>query len=206
MKYLKMLGLAAVAAAALMAFLGAGTASATVICKTEPVAGVCPTGWTYPAGTEGTASLEAGTSSSLETTGGELLVTCSGAVAKSTLKESGATSTVISGVSTLTFEKCSNMTVTLTGGSAELHWIPGTNNGTLTTIGTEVTVNILGVSCIYGSGSGLDVGTTVGGNPGSLTINTVFPRVGGSFVCPSTARYTGKYTATSPKNAWVAER
>jgi hypothetical protein len=206
MKYLKMLGLAALAAAALMAFVGAGTASGTVICKTEPIAGVCPAGWTYPVGTEGTATLEAGTSSLLETTGGELLVTCSESTAKSTLKEPGsAATTVKSGVSTLVFAKCTNMAVTLAGGSAELHWIPGTNNGTLTTIGTEVTVNILGVSCIYGSGAGLDVGTTVGGNPGSLTLNVVFPRIGGPFVCPATARYTGKYTATSPKNAWVAE-
>jgi hypothetical protein len=36
MKYLKMLGLAAIAAMGLMAFLGASTASATVLCETTP--------------------------------------------------------------------------------------------------------------------------------------------------------------------------
>ncbi len=45
MKHVKLLGLIAVAAMALMALLGAGTASATVLCKTttDP----CPAGETY---------------------------------------------------------------------------------------------------------------------------------------------------------------
>lgn len=51
MKLTKMLGLAAVAALASMAFVGAGTASATVLCKEKPekVEGkdVCPTGQVY---------------------------------------------------------------------------------------------------------------------------------------------------------------
>jgi hypothetical protein len=203
MKYLKMLGLAALAAAAVMAVVGVGTASATVICKNNLSTTACSE--KYAVGTEGTASLAAGTTALLETTGGEVLVTCTGSTIKSTLADAGsAATTVKSGVSPMNFTGC-NLTVhVLKGGSAELHHIAGTDNGTLTTFGTEVTTQIFGVSCTYGSGNGLDVGTTVGGNPGSMTLSTVFPKVAGGFLCPADARFTGKYVATSPTNAWVA--
>lgn len=205
MKYLKMLGLAAVAAAALMAFVGAGTASATVICKTQMTEGCAASGWAYPAGTEGTASLAAGTTAVLETTAGETLITCTESVVKSTLANAGsATTTVESGVSSITFGSCSQTVDTLKGGSAVLHWIAGTDNGTLTTFGTRVTVQVFGVSCVYGPSEGQDVGNTIGGNPGSMTLSAVFNRVEGGFLCPADARFTGKYVATSPTNAWVA--
>jgi hypothetical protein len=203
MKHLKMLGLAFIAATALMAIAGSGTASATVICKNNLNTTACSE--PYPAGTKGTASLAAGSSALLSSTAGEALVTCTESTISSTLENPGsATTTVKSGVSTMTFAKCTVPVVVLKGGFAELHHITGTDNGTLTTFGTEVTISIFGTSCVYGSGNGLDVGTTVGGNPGSMTLNTVFPKISGSFICPSDARFTGKYVATSPTNAWVA--
>jgi hypothetical protein len=206
MKNLKMLGLAVVAAAALMAFLGAGTASATVICKNNLSTTACSE--KYPVGTKGTASLAAGSSALLETTGGTVLDTCTGSKIESSISDAGsATTTVKSGVSTMTFTGCTVSTVVINGGSAELHWISGTDNGTLTTFNTEVTVNtgFFG-ACTYGAPStGIDVGTTVGGNPGSMMLSTVFPlRKNESGLCPSEARFTGKYVATSPTNAWVA--
>jgi hypothetical protein len=49
MKYLKMFGLAVVAAAALSAFVGAGTASATEACAVTPVKpNPCPAASMYP--------------------------------------------------------------------------------------------------------------------------------------------------------------
>ncbi|MGN6276422.1 MAG: hypothetical protein ACTHNP_10935 [Solirubrobacterales bacterium] len=199
MKYLKMLGLAAMAAAALAAFLGAGTASATVICKTVPVGGVCPEGWAYPVGTEGTAT---STNSLKLVAGGITLDTCTGSTVSSSIKSAGsATSTVTSTLSTLTLGACTNETTVLNPGSAELHWIPGTNNGTLTTIGTQVTVRTIFGSCVY---TVRDAGTTEGGNPGTLTLNTQPTLISGP--CPSESQLTGAYVATSPKNAWVAER
>jgi hypothetical protein len=51
MKHLKMLGLAALAAAALTALIGAGTASATVLCKNNLNTTTCSE--KYPAGTKG---------------------------------------------------------------------------------------------------------------------------------------------------------
>ncbi|HET7455150.1 MAG TPA: hypothetical protein VFJ76_06485 [Solirubrobacterales bacterium] len=204
MKHLKMIGLAAVAAAALMAFLGAGTASATVICKNNLNTNACSE--PYPVGTKGKASLAAGSSALLETTAGEALVTCTGSVIESSLKNAGsATTTVESNVSTMSFTGCTREVKVIKGGYAILHHIAGTDNGTLTTVETEVTVNgIFGTSCTYGAGTGMDVGITVGGNPGSMSLNVVFPRTAGSFLCPADARFTGKYTATEPTNAWVA--
>jgi hypothetical protein len=207
MNNLKILGLAAVAAAALTAFLGASTASATVICKTKPTAGVCPEGWDYLAGTKGKASLAAGTSAALQDTSGNVLITCTASTVEGTSENTGgATSTVKSTLTSLTWGGCSNTVDTINPGRGELHWIPGTNNGTLTTIETAVTVNIFGVSCTYGTGSGTDMGTTVGGNPGSLTVNTAIPRIAGGFLCPATTRFSAEYVATEPTAAWVAER
>ena len=53
MRYVKMLGLAAIAAAALTAIIGAGTASATVLCEGTPAVGTeCgPTSQHVAAGT-----------------------------------------------------------------------------------------------------------------------------------------------------------
>lgn len=202
MKHLRILALAVVGAAALMAFTGA-TASATVICKNNLNTEKCSE--PYPVGTKGKASLQAGTTAVLETLGGEILITCTESVVESSLEQAGsATTTVKSAVSTITFAKCTNPVVVLKPGYAELHWIKGTDNGTLTTIGTEVTVSTIFGSCIYGTGLGIDAGTTVGGNPGSLSLSVVVPKVGGGFACPAEARVTGKYVATSPTNAWVA--
>jgi hypothetical protein len=207
MNYLKLLGLAAMAATALMAFAGAGTASATVICKTEPTAGVCPAGWDYPAGTVGKASLKPGTTVILESTAGTIEDTCTKSTVEGTSENTGsATTTVKSTLTGLTFGNCTNTTDTISPGSGELHWISGTNNGTLTTVGTEVTMNLAGVSCTYGTGVGTDMGTTVGGNPGSLAARAVVNKVAGSFLCPSDTMFTAEYVATEPTAAWVAER
>ncbi|MDQ3726238.1 MAG: hypothetical protein M3335_10190, partial [Actinomycetota bacterium] len=204
MKHLKTLGLAVAMAAALTALIGTATASATVICKNNTSTSNCTE--RYLVGTEGTASLATGTTGILETLSGETLVTCSESVVKSTLANAGsATTTVESGLSSITFGGCTRTLATLRPGSAELHHIAGTDNGTLTTKNTEVTVNgIFGSSCVYGAGAALNVGTTVGGNPGSLTINTIVPRISGGFLCPSETRLTAKYVATNPTNAWVA--
>lgn len=212
MKHLKVLGLAAIAAVALMAFLGACTASATVICKTQPTNGECPAGWTYSAGAEGEASLAAGTTAVLETTTGEALITCTELSVESVLDSAGgATATATSHVASVFYSGCTHTLFFLKNGSTELHWIPGTSNGTLTITNNEVTVIIFGVSCNYGAyGTGgpitVDLGTVVGGNPASITVNSVFPKTAGGFLCPNDARFTGKFVATAPTAAWVAER
>jgi hypothetical protein len=191
MKYVKMLSLALVAASALMAFVGAGTASATRI--------YC--GATHcPAGTDISATLKTGSTAILETTGGTTLVTCSGStVAGKTSNTGSSTETVKGPISTLSWSGCTNTVNTIVKGELEIHSASPTNNGTLTAKSTQVTVDgIFGESCIYGAGAGLNLGTVVGGSPASISISALVPLISGGGFCPKETRWTANYTVTKP--------
>lgn len=203
MKYLKMLGLTAVAVAALTALVGAGPASATVICENNLNTEKCTA--PYPIGTKGTASLEKGTSAILTDTEEGILDTCTGSTVTGVLASQGSGVPALSELSSLTWTGCTFPTTTTNPGRGELNWIKGTDNGTLTTYETTATINtVFFGTCSYGVGAGTDMGTTVGGNPGSLTVNTVLKKISGTVACPSTAKFTAKYVATSPTAGWVS--
>jgi cytoskeletal protein CcmA (bactofilin family) len=202
MKYLKILGLAAIAAAALMAF--AGSASATVLCANNASTTACSS--KYAAGTVIESSLSA--SATLETTGGTVLDTCTGGKVNGKVENAGSSTTTVSGkITSLTWEGCTKETKTLANGELEIHWISGTDNGTLTAKNTQVTVNGLfeGESCIYGAGAGTDLGTVVGGTNATLLISALVPRQTGSgFLCPAETRWTASYKVTAPNPLYVA--
>ncbi|MGN6276423.1 MAG: hypothetical protein ACTHNP_10940 [Solirubrobacterales bacterium] len=204
MKHLKTLGLALVAAAALTAIAGAGTASATVLCKNNLNTETCSE--KYPVGTVGVASLTG--TGVMETLAGTVINTCTSSTAKETLQNEGSATTTVAGkvaAAALSWSGCTSPVNVLAGGEAELHWISGTDNGTITAKGFEVTTTLSGVSCTYGLGSTMkDWGVVVGGAPGSLEVNSVVKKVAGSFACPAEARLTGKYVNTEPKAAYVA--
>jgi hypothetical protein len=213
MKYLKMLGLAAVAAMALMAFVGAGSASATVICKTEVTP--CPSGWMVSQGEEVSASLEG--TAKLETTAAEptVLDTCTaGSVSGPTEQTGSATETV-----SIKFTKeqlswgsptsCTNTTDTVSGGTIEFHWISPWSM-TVTVKEAKVTVNTLGTSCTYGFGSEYkDIGIInppKEGGPAKMVISTLVPKTEGNFLCPGEARWTATYkVTTNGGNLWGTE-
>jgi len=209
-KYVKLLGLAVVAAAALMAFAGAGTASATVLCKTNVIP--CgESGWTYGIGTEIHATQEKGETGILEDTEGHVLVTCSeSTVLATTLNHGSASETVRAAVTKLTFGGCTGTVDVLTLGELEIHHIEGSGtDGTITAKNTKVTVKITEntLSCVYGAGTGIDIGTlthsTGPTEPATIDINAVVPKVEGSFVCPPTTRWTAKYLVTSPVPLYI---
>jgi hypothetical protein len=212
MKYLKMLGLAAVAAMALMAFVGAGTASATKLCKNSTSTVVCSE--PYGVGTEIKSKLTG--SAILETTGGTTLDTCTGGEVNGKIeKEGSATATVSGKNSAITWTGCSVPTTTLATGELEIHAKPelnskgelvDTDNGTLTASGAEVTVNtgFFG-ACVYGTGTGKDLGTLLGGSPATLAISTnVTLTKNESGLCPSETKWTAEYTVTEPKPLYVS--
>jgi hypothetical protein len=194
MKYVKMLGLAAVAAMALAAFAGAGTASATEICTT--------TSFPCPAGSQITTlelSKDPNTSPVLETTENSIQDTCTGATASGAVTQGDSTHTVVGAHVNLGFTGCTSTTVVNNEAecSLEAHGIAGTDNATITAKGCTVTVN-LGVSCTYGAGAGIDLGTFVGGTTKTIAINTVVRKNDGSgFLCPETTRWTASYIATN---------
>jgi hypothetical protein len=213
MKHLKMLGLAVMAAMALMAFTGASTASATALCKTNNTP--CPIEWHYNTGTEIHATLDPGTTAILKTTGGAIENTCSeSTVAATTENTGGAEETVKAEVivrhtapvtTDLTFGGCTNTTDVLEGGTLEIHHIAGTMNGTLTAKGFKVTILLAGVTCIYTAGAGIDLGTLTGGTMATMDVNAVVNKSEGSFLCPATAIWEAKYTVTKPEPLYVSE-
>jgi hypothetical protein len=196
MKYLKILGLTAVAAMAMMAF--AGSASATAL----KGAGGAALG----AGTVIESSLTK--PAVLETTGGEKLNECTGStLAGKTSNAGSATETVRGTISTLSWSGCEKTTTTLKTGELEIHWISGTTNGTVTGKNSEVTINgIFGSSCVYGTGAGTDLGVLNGGTPATIEINTIVPRISGGFLCPAEARWTAAYKVTNPGTLNVEEK
>jgi hypothetical protein len=189
MKYLKRLGLTALAVMAVMAVVGAGTASATELYSGATTLG---SGTAIKGSLSGTATLT--------TTEGTVLNTCAGGeVNGKTTNNGSATETDKETLSALTWTLCTDPTVTLKLGGLEIHWT-SSRNGTVTAgAGSEVTIDttIFG-SCVFTIPTGADVGTLTG----STTTNAVFDidavasRVSG--LCPSTTKWVGTYKITSP--------
>jgi hypothetical protein len=190
MKYVKILGLLAVAAAALMAF--AASASATTV-TTETVGGAIDTTPTIHAVSEGHAVLENSFAN----------IECASTV-EGTVSSHGSGVTTVGGISTLTFTGCTNgWTVTVNApGSLEIHWTSG-SNGTLTSSGATVTAvlhTFFGdVTCRY-STNNTHIGTVTGGSPSAtLHIEGSIPFHSGGGLCGEGAsRWTGSYTTTRP--------
>ena len=201
MKYLKMLGLAAVATAALMAIAGAGTASATVFCHTT--SSPCPEKW--KAGTEPRFTVRPGTAGIWKDTSGAIAAKCPEGELRGTITNAGSatetvkTSVPASGLTWPGVEGCIK-TVTLEGGTLEVHAISGTDNGTVTVSGFKITLSILGSSCIYGFGENANFGTLTGNGSGSaiLDINTLFFKKEGGIACPNDLTWTEEFTQEIP--------
>lgn len=206
MKYLKMLGLAAVAAAALMAFVGAGTASASVICSTTTTP--CGSPWANGTVMEfslvGTAKL---------TGAGVTLDTCTGGGVKGKLTNGSSTTTASGAIESLTWGPCTSTTDTTQLCSLEVHNISGTSNGTVTAGGSKackVTINTpLFGSCVYSTGtSAIDLGTLTegksSGNTPDATLHVNTTVVLDSGPCPSTAGWEATYVLTAPTNTTLS--
>jgi hypothetical protein len=211
MRYLKTLGLAAVAAMALAAFVGAGTASATELCSTNT--SPC-TGTMYPAGTKIESKLKAGTKAVL--TNPITNVTCTGSgVGGATSTTGSSTETVKGSITAFSFTGCSDTfgdTCTVTTlnlpYNAEIHT-------------TEEKANGNGKLTVRSSGKGNPGATVVcgafinctfttalatlhvdGGNPALATaLGIPLLRTGG--LCPKEANWDAEYEVTTPKPLFV---
>ncbi len=194
MKYLKMIGLAAIAAAALTAFLGAGTASATVLCETN-VTSNCGTGWHVKSGTALNFSAEGSTT--LTGPFGEVIATCTGSnVSGNTTNTGSGNETVKGNITSLTFSGCNRPVHvnTATTGTLEVHNIANSDNGTVTS--NDTTVSITNVPFL-GTCRFLTNNTDIGKLTGSLTqptfdIAATIPSHNG---CPS-GTWEGSYVYT----------
>lgn len=219
MKYVKMLGLAAVAAMALMAFAGAGTASAGgVLCSTT--VSPCPSAQKLANGTVLDFSLVAKGSATLETTGGTTVDTCTAATVKGTLGENPSTKEGSVGEATGTNTEitwgapetaCTKPATTLKPGKLKINNITGTSNGTVVA-DDEITVTIPGLfsgeNCIYGVTPGTTIGELKEGNPAIFTANAVATKIADATdKCtfgPADTKWTAEYQLTSPANTTVS--
>jgi len=209
MKHLKMLGLALAAAAAVMAFIGAASASATVICENNQTF-VCTS--KQSVGTIHSFSLVKESTGTLVTTGGNLEMTCSGSTVQSELVNAGsATTTPVTQFKSagLAWSGCTNTVKSITGGEGEVHNVSGTDNGTGTLKGIAVTTLVGGLDCAYGAGTGIDLGVFkpgVEGKDGIINLNIVIQRNSehSSPFCAQDMRYLASYTQTTTTPIYIA--
>jgi hypothetical protein len=202
MHYMKILGLAAVAAAALMAFVGASTASATVLCSTTTT----PCNSVVHNGTKIGFSLDPGAAALLTYTSGEEIDTCDISTVTGELTSSNTAS-----LSTLDWSGCTWTTTTIAAGKLEITGpLTGTSSGTVKSdaeIKWTISIPFFG-SCVYGATAGVSLGTLTEGNPATFDLAAVVSKLSGSSItCPSTAflnDQNGGYVVTEPANTTIA--
>jgi len=206
MKHLKILGLAVVAAAALMAFVGASSASATVLCSTAGAeeGTTCPAGWAYPKGQVIEANLVPKTNAVLHTK--FKTIECSKSSVKGeTNAEEGEPLSGPEG--SLSFGECNCTVTVLKAGTLSITHIAGTNNGKLRSSKNETTVvcsSLFGnVHCIYAT-ENTEVGTLEGGKPAIFTAAAEIPFVPTDLLCSEESFWNAKYEVTNPSPLFVA--
>lgn len=190
MKYLKLMGLAAIAVAALMAF--AGTASATTL--TGAGGATLGTGTSIAASNEGKVILHAPIGT----------VECDGSQLAAKTTNAGGTGVAVSAsIETLSFSSCNATVTVLKVGTLSIEGA-GSSNGTLSGTNNEVTVEFSGgLHCIYKTNV-TRLGTVTGSSTTNATstvdISARISRVGGrsGAFCGESAEWTAAYKITDP--------
>ena len=195
MRYFKGLAVAAAIAAVFVVF-GAGSASATVICKTK----TSPCASPYLKGTLFKGTLTPGTTAVFKA--GFATIECSeGQGSIETTTNGSATETVKGITKTLSFGGCNATLNVLKTGSGEIHWT-SKYNGTFTASGMEITASTLGVDCIYGGSVSSGI-TLNGGEKPTIGINAKVPLISGGFLCSNLGTMTASLTVTDPTPLYV---
>jgi len=202
MKYLKMLGLLLVAAAAFMAFAGSAFAVTTV---TSPTGTAYGTGAANPivAEGEGHVTLDNPIAS----------IPCQSSVSGH-LKENAASPAngPITGLSFGVEGVCTNSwhVTVVSGGELELvaDATGAEKTGTLYSQGATVEATRFGVTCRYATSTTTKIGTATGTNTtgatATLDIVASIPFHSGSFLCGEGATtWTGSYKVTGPDSLWI---
>ncbi|HET8955698.1 MAG TPA: hypothetical protein VFN18_08585 [Solirubrobacterales bacterium] len=199
MKFLKMVGLAALVATALMAVAGVGSASASVLCKTKT--NPCTSKWTK--GTALEFALKAGTSALWREKSGTTLKTCTNATIKGSISVEGNASEAVKlsvPGSGFVWSSCTTSTETLKGGEIEIKNITGTENGTVILKGFEFATKFILGSCSYGMGvSGTDLGTLTASATGDAVIDGNALLFNANGICCPEVVWIEEFTLISPK-------
>jgi len=207
MNRMKFLLLAGIAAMALMATVGAGSAAATptTLCEVEETIGglpICAPENQYPAGTMIHAHLEKNTKLMIPTPFGVAECeesTLTAITEQQTAMPLGAI------VAEFNFGKCGEYEVKAVElGTLDIEIIDlpfWTHNGTLTFTNTKITVKKGEIDCIYSVGHS---GVLTGGPMATIDLLGTLTRVGGNAKCPlGNANWNGSYTVTEPEPLWI---
>ena len=103
----------------------------------------------------------------------------------------------------LNTSNCNATVTTLAKGTWQIHTSGSANNGTITSTGTETTIEFVGFHCIFKT-SNTDLGTLTGSattkSKATVDLSGTLPRTGGrsGAFCGSTAAITGSLSVTSP--------
>jgi len=189
MKHLKIIGLALVAAAALMACAGSASAAPTL---------------TSPAGTEYTGTLTLSGSSSMLFQNTFANMTCTGSAISANISTNNETHASAS-IMTLSFSGCSATFDPLKNADGTYGSLTIKPNGEVFVSNMRITKEAGGVHCIFGGSTSTKLGTftpsSTTGKTAVLDISASLPYLGGtgsSFTCGSTATWSGTYTVTTP--------
>jgi hypothetical protein len=198
MKQLKIISLVAVAVT--MQLVGAGTASATMLTS--------PQGTNYTGG-----GLKLLSEEKITIRNETIAETKCDWTLEGKSETHGPAVTAVASLSALSLENCSpKAEVTVTSpGSLEFHTDTGENgNGVVTWVGAQLTIKytMVGITCVYTSGTGITFGTLTGSNwtggPATLELGTVkIPRTGGGAICGSNGIITGNFQVATPITFYV---
>jgi hypothetical protein len=207
MKDLKLFILALATTGTLVMLAGAGSASATVLCKIT--ATPCGSANHVPAGTLIEAELKAGTAAVLEVPMNRTITCSSGKLIYKTETTGSAASTVTGSTVQWTSQEChtngtgADIALTILG-QFEFHHITGTENATITAKNIEFWFKYTGPEtawCKVKSPEGsTDFGTLTGGASPTIAVNASFTT---SFLCGMTPAFKAEYTITNPKPLYV---
>jgi len=213
MKHAKTLGLLAVAALAVMAFVGVSSAAAAKVCSTSGTGTACASGHGSELTTQALKASSTGTRS-VRLTSGFATVECDSSISgESTHAGAGK-------ITSLTFTNCtSNLgecsSATANASSTNPYTVAttasGGGNGAMIVTAIPITGQFTcgGVTCKY-------TASEAGGANGTLAVtgSDTAPTVaasgiklkkeeGSSFLCSSEATWEGNYAVTSPTSLWI---
>lgn len=200
MRHLKNSLMALVGVIALTALAGIGTASATTIWK--------DTNWAFDdklgVGTKVFASLESGSSFTIQSTGGQALTTCTESEFELVIENGGGEFSDVSGsLQKLAFRSCSQTTHVLYPGTMKIQHIPKTNQGLVTAEAMEITVQSPFGHCVAKT-AGTMIGTLTGAaSEKAFATLHVTGVVKVDATCGTSATFVGNYSITTPTGFYV---
>lgn len=202
----KALGITTLLAIALVAAMGASSASATALCAEPATEEEETCGTPYEANT--TFSGEA-TNTLFDTSSVDVVCAKSVAEGETTEAATGEGSPLGAEVTALSFEGCETtlgmsceVTTTSVPDTASLSWVSG-NDGTLSISNVGGTIVCGSLSCTT-SAEKLELDAN-GGAPASVVANKETMKMSGGFLCPTSVQWSATFALTAPAMAYVTQ-